>query len=240
MSNSSLVTYTRISPNTYGKRTHSIDRITPHCMAVQWTEQQCLENFSYRSRQASCNYAIGKTGGVGLCLGEDMWSWCSSSASNDNRAITIECASNSYHPYKMNKKVYNKLVDLCEDICRRNGKKKLLWMGTDALNYTPKADEMVLTAHRWFKAKACPGDWFYGREGKFAAEVTRRLSDKIPYKVKIVKAVNVRKRPTGASKKVMTLYPEGVYTIVKRSKNKKWGKLKSGAGWIKLSYTKKV
>lgn len=240
MSNSKLVTYTRISPNTYGKRTHSIDRITPHCMAVQWTEVQCLASFAVPARQASCNYAIGKTGGVGLCLGEDMWSWCSSSASNDNRSVTIECASNSYHPYKMKNKVYNKLVDLCEDICRRNGKKKLLWMGTAALSYTPKADEMVLTAHRWFKAKACPGDWLYSRFGKLAADVTKRLSTDTHFKVKIVKDVNVREKPSATSKKVMVLYPGGVYTIVKLNATKKWGKLKSGAGWIKLSYTKKV
>lgn len=240
MSNSDLVTYTRISPNTYGKRTHAIDRITPHCMAVQWTEQQCLASFADRARQASCNYAIGKTGGVGLCLGENMWSWCSSSDSNDNRAITIECASDSFHPYKMNKVVYDKLVDLCEDICRRNHKKKLLWLGTAALNYTPKADEMVLTVHRWFANKACPGDWLFNRLGALASEVTKRLTGFTPYKVKITKAVNVRKKPTGASKKIMVLTAGGVYTIVKVNKSKKWGKLKSGAGWIKLSYTKKV
>lgn len=240
MSNSSLVNYTLISPNTYGKRTHKIDRITPHCMAIQWTEQQCLASFASRARQASCNYAIGKTGGVGLCLGEDMWAWCSSSTSNDNRAVTIECASNSYHPYAFNSKVYNKLVDLCEDICRRNGKTKLLWLGdkTKTLNYTPKSDEIVLSAHRWFKAKACPGDWMYSRFGALATEVTNRLTNFTPYKVKITEVAAVRKKPTSASKKLMVLHPGGVYTIVKTKG--KWGKLKSGAGWISLKKTKKV
>lgn len=35
MSNSSLVCYTKLSPNHSGKRTHSIDRITPHCVVGQ-------------------------------------------------------------------------------------------------------------------------------------------------------------------------------------------------------------
>ena len=99
---------------------------------------------------------------------------------------------------------------------------------------------MVLTVHRWFANKACPGDWLFNRLGSLASEVTKRLAGFTPYKVKITKAVNVRKKPTSASKKIMTLTAGGVYTIVKVSKNKKWGKLKSGAGWIALRYTKKV
>ncbi len=242
MSNSKLVTYTRLSPNHSGRRTHSIDRITPHCVVAQWTAVQIAACFASPARQASCNYGIGKDGGVALIVDEGNRSWCSSSNANDQRAVTIECASDSTHPYAMTNTVYNKLVDLCEDICRRNGKKKLLWLGsaTAALNYTPKADEMVLTAHRWFAAKACPGDWLYSRYGKLAKEVTARLNSFTPYKVKITKACNVRKRPTAASKKIMTLMAGGTYTIVKENKSHKWGKLKSGAGWINLRYTKKV
>lgn len=240
MSNSSLVTYTRLSPNHSGRRTHQIDRITPHCVVGQMTAAGIAACFASSARQASCNYGIGVDGGVALIVDEGNRSWCSSSNANDQRAVTIECASNTTHPYAMTAKVYNKLVDLCEDICRRNHKKKLLWLGTAALNYTPKADEMVLTVHRWFANKACPGDWLFNRLGSLASEVTKRLTGFTPYKVKITKAVNVRKKPTGASKKIMVLTAGGVYTIVKVSKNKKWGKLKSGAGWIRLSYTKKV
>jgi len=82
----------------------------------------------------------------------------------------------------MNSVVYEKLILLCADICRRYGKKKVLWLGSKeaALAYQPKADEMVLTAHRWFAAKACPGDWLYNRLGDLAAKVTSRLGGETP------------------------------------------------------------
>ena len=105
-------------------------------------------------------------------------SWCSSSNANDQRAITIECASDTFHPYAMNDKVYATLITLCTDICRRNGKKKLLWFAdkNKSLAYSPKQDEMVLTVHRWFANKSCPGDWLYSRLGDVAAKVTANLS----------------------------------------------------------------
>jgi hypothetical protein len=77
----------------------------------------------------------------------------------------------------MNSKVYDSLIKLCTDICMRNGKKKLLWLGdrNKTLNYPPKSDEMVLTVHRWFANKSCPGDWLYARLGDLAAKVTAAL-----------------------------------------------------------------
>lgn len=104
-------------------------------------------------------------------------SWCSSSNENDQRAVTIECASDTTHPYAFKDVVYNKLIELCVDICKRNGKKKLLWLGdkTKTLNYNPAADEMVLTVHRWFANKSCPGDWMYSRMGDLASKVTAKL-----------------------------------------------------------------
>ena len=116
-------------------------------------------------------------GKVSLCVEEKNRSWCSSSNANDQRAVTIECASDKTEPYAMNSKVYDSLIKLCMDICRRNGKKKLLWLGdrNTTLNYTPKSDEMVLTVHRWFANKSCPGDWLYARLGDLAAKVTTAL-----------------------------------------------------------------
>lgn len=104
-------------------------------------------------------------------------SWCSSSSTNDNRAITIECASDTTAPYAMNSKVYAALIDLCVDICKRYGKTKLLWLGDKAktLAYMPKADEMLITVHRWYANKSCPGDWLYNRLGELATAVTQRL-----------------------------------------------------------------
>ena len=176
--NSPLVSYTKLSPNHSGQRTHSIDRITPHCVVGQCSVET-LGNIMYpTSRQASCNYGIGPDGRVGMYVEEKNRSWCSSSNANDQRAITIECASDTFHPYAMNDKVYATLITLCTDICRRNGKKKLLWFAdkNKSLAYSPKQDEMVLTVHRWFANKSCPGDWLYSRLSDVAAKVTANLS----------------------------------------------------------------
>ncbi len=175
--NSSMVAYTRLSPNHSGQRTHSIDRITPHCVVGQLSAESICGCFTSPSRQASCNYGIGTDGKVSLCVEEKNRSWCSSSNANDQRAVTIECASDKTEPYAMNSKVYDSLIKLCTDICRRNGKKKLLWLGdrNKTLNYTPKSDEMVLTVHRWFANKSCPGNWLYARLGDLAGRVTAAL-----------------------------------------------------------------
>lgn len=175
--NSPLVVYTNLSPNHSGQRTHSIDRITPHCVVGQLSAESICGCFISPSRQASCNYGIGKDGRVSLCVEEKNRSWCSSSAANDQRAITIECASDLTHPYAMNSAVYTSLIKLCTDICKRNGKTKLLWLGdkNKTLNYAPASDEMVLTVHRWYANKACPGDWLYSRLSDLAAKVTAVL-----------------------------------------------------------------
>ena len=175
--NSSMVAYTRLSPNHSGQRTHSIDRITPHCVVGQLSAESICGCFISPSRQASCNYGIGTDGKVSLCVEEKNRSWCSSSNANDQRAVTIECASDKMEPYAMNSRVYDSLIKLCTDICKRNGKKKLLWLGdrNKTLNYTPKSDEMVLTVHRWFANKSCPGGWLYARLGDLAAKVTAAL-----------------------------------------------------------------
>ena len=313
--NSKLVSYTKLSPNHSGQRTHSIDRITPHCVVGQLSCESICGCFTSPSRQASCNYGIGKDGRISLCVEEKNRSWCSSSNANDQRAVTIECASDMSEPYVMNNAVYNSLVRLCIDICKRNGKKKLLWFAdkNKTLNYVPKSDEMVLTVHRWFANKSCPGNWLYSRLGELATKVTTELSgstssnDKKPvtqmyrvrkswsdaksqigaykvldnakkkvdanagykvfdasgnivypvaakptqtpaantfYKVQIgIANLNIRKGPGTNYDKTGQFTGKGIFTIVQESKGEGatlWGKLKSGAGWISLDFTKKL
>ena len=175
--NSSLVSYTKLSPNHSGQRTHAIDRITPHCVVGQCSVETLGDIFFPTSKQASCNYGIGVDGRVGMYVEEKNRSWCSSSSANDQRAVTIECASDTTEPYAFKDVVYQKLITLCIDICKRNGKKKLLWLGgkDKTLSYEPKSDEMVLTVHRWFASKSCPGNWMYARMGDLAEKVTAQL-----------------------------------------------------------------
>lgn len=175
--NSSLVVYTKLSPNNSGLRTHSIDRITPHCVVGQCSVETLGNIFAPTSKEASCNYGIGGDGRIGMYVEEKNRSWCSSSNANDQRAVTIECASDTTAPYAFRDCVYQSLIKLCVDICKRNGKTKLIWLGdkTKTLNYSPASNEMVLTVHRWFANKSCPGDWMYARMGDLASKVTAQL-----------------------------------------------------------------
>ena len=177
MSNSKLVSYTGLSPNHSGRRVCQISRITPHAVVGQLSVERICDCFKDRSRQASCNYTIGADGRIGLCVDEQNRSWCSSSKDNDQRAVTIECASDLTEPYDMKPEVYSALVDLCADICRRNGKKKLVWIADrdKALAYEVRSDEILLTVHRWFARKFCPGNWLFGKLGDLAQEVNSRL-----------------------------------------------------------------
>lgn len=174
MSNSSLVSYTKISPNKNSPRNHVIDIITIHCVVGQCSVETLGNVFAPVSRQASSNYGIGADGRVGMYVEEKDRSWCSSNAANDNRAITIECASDTTHPYAINDKVYASLVELCTDICKRNGIKELKWKGDKSLIGQP--DKQNMTVHRWFANKACPGDYIYNRLGQIANEVNAKLN----------------------------------------------------------------
>lgn len=181
--NSALISYTEISPNCSSPRKFLIDRITPHCVVGQCSVETMGNMFADPSMQASANYGIGEDGRVGMYVEEKDRSWCSSSAGNDHRAVTIECASDKTAPYAMKEQVYETLISLCADICRRNGKRKLLWIENKekALAYDPEDEEMVLTVHRWFANKSCPGDWLYERMGELAEKVTAILKEGIVY-----------------------------------------------------------
>ena len=187
--NSPLVNYTKISPHRSSPRNRSIDIITPHCYVAQASVESMGNWFSQQAAKCSCNYGIGSDGRVALIVEEKDRSWCSSSSANDNRAVTIECASDTKEPYTINDKVYNKLIELMADICRRNGKNTLLWFGdkTRTLNYQPAPNEMLITVHRWYANKACPGNYIYNRLTKIAAEVTKRLDGKVAtmYRVRL-------------------------------------------------------
>ena len=174
MSNSSLISYTKLSPNHSGKRTKKIDTVTIHCMAGQLSVESCGALFAKSSRQASSNYGIGPDGRIALYVDEGNRSWCTSSNANDQRAVTIEVASDATHPYAVRDKAYDALLDLVTDICKRNGIKKLVW-STSKSNRVGHLNGCNMTVHRDYAAKACPGDYLYNLQDEIAAEVNRRL-----------------------------------------------------------------
>ena len=169
MSNSSLVNYVKRSPNCNVPRNHKIDTITIHHMAGNLTVEQCGDLFANPNRQVSSNYAIGSDGRVALYVDEVNRSWCTSSPENDNRAITIEVANDGGAPdWHVSDKALAKLIDLCTDICKRNGIKKLSYTGDKRGN---------MTLHKWFAATACPGPYLSGKQSYIATEVNKRLSE---------------------------------------------------------------
>lgn len=250
MSNSSLITYTKISKHKTSPRKHAIDTVTIHCIVGQWTAKQGCDYFATTDRKCSANYVVGKDGSIGLSVDESDRSWCSSNAANDNRAITIEVASDTTDPYAVTDAAYAALIDLLTDICKRNGIKKLVWsdVKSDRVNHK---NGVNMTCHRDYASKACPGDYLYSREGTIAAEVNKRLgasSDTAgtdesatstvgsfpatPFTVQVlIDDLTYREGP-GMSYTVKGQTGKGVFTITEVQDG--WGKLKSGAGWIYL------
>lgn len=193
MSNSKLVTYTKLSPNKTSPRNHVIDTITIHCFVGQVTAKNgCnAKHFvNYDSQNgASCNYVVGCDGSIGLCVDEGDRSWCSSNNDNDHRAITIEVASDTKPPYAITDKAMNALIELLADICKRNKIKELKWRGDKLL--IGQVSKQNMTVHRWFAAKACPGDYLYDRHGEIAEKVNAKLNGKTEEKSNEIYRVQV-------------------------------------------------
>lgn len=213
MSNSSLVNYTKISPNKttdriYNGKKQKIDTITVHCAVGQMSVETLGNIFAPRSRQASSNYGIGFDGKIGLYVDEKDRSWCSSSAENDSRAVTIECACDPKAPYAINSKVEAALITLMADICKRNNIKKLIW-STDKKTRVQHLNGANMTVHRDYANKACPGDYIYNRLGTYADKVNEQLGNKVtPSKLYKVQ-VGAFKKPANANNLVAQLKYQG-------------------------------
>lgn len=251
MSNSPLANFTKISPNKTSPRNHVIDTITIHCVVGQASVEALGSLFADPNRQASSNYGIGYDGKIGMYVEEKDRSWCSSNRENDQRAITIEVASDNKYPYAVNDAAYKALIDLLVDICKRNSIKELLWKNDKSL--IGQVDKQNMTVHRWFANKECPGEYLFSRHGQIADEVNARLNggsveEETPeetYEESIsedsIKPFTIKIGPDGTTVRVgpgenydvaRTFAKAGTYTIVETKDG--WGKLKSGAGWVAL------
>lgn len=231
MSNSSLISYTKISPNRTSPRKKPIRKITIHHMAGNLTVEQCGAVFAPTSRRASSNYGIGTDGRIGMYVEEKDRAWTSSSPDNDNQAVTIEVANNTLGPnWTVSDKAMTSLIDLCVDICKRNGIQRLNFTGDKTGN---------LTMHCYFKSTLCPGPYLKSKFPYIASEVNKRLGAEAtpePFIVQITaSSLNVRKGPGTSYAVAQTVSKGQSFTIVQQQGG--WGKLKSGAGWISLKYT---
>lgn len=175
MSNSSLVCYTKISPNKTSPRNHVIDTITIHHMAGNLSVETCGNVFAPESRQASSNYGIGSDGRIALYVDESDRSWCSSSGANDHRAVTIEVANDGGAPnWHVSDAAIESLIELCADICKRNNISELKWKGDKS--FVGNVDEQNMTVHQWFTPTSCPGPYLYSLLPYIAEEVNKLLN----------------------------------------------------------------
>lgn len=237
--NSPLVAYTKISPNRSVPRNQPITKITIHHMAGIMSVEQFGGLVANPARQMSSNYCIGSDGRIGLFCPESDRSWCSSSAWNDNRAITIEVSNCQVgEPWAISDKVYGSLIKLCVDICERNGIKKLEFTGDR---------NGSLTYHYMFAATACPATWIKNHTQDICNKVNAQLNDITPTKVES-KELYTKTLTSGTPiykeiGKPMTgsINATTKYTIIeeKTVENIKYGKLKSGAGWVEIEKLKR-
>ena len=220
--NSPLVSYTRLSPNHSGQRNHVIDTITIHCVVGQCSVETLGAVFAPTSRQASSNYGVGYDGKIGMYVEEKNRSWCTSSAANDHRAITIEVASDTTEPYAVRDKAFAALIDLVTDICKRNNIKKLVWSDnkSDRVNHKNGCN---MTVHRDYANKSCPGKYLYDRHDEIIAEVNKRLGVSAPKPQAPAPTTTsaVKKNDVVSIAKDATYY-DGVKAVPAWVKNKTW------------------
>lgn len=224
MSNSPLVTYTRITNNKTSPRNHEIDTITIHCIVGQWTAKQGCDYFATTKNECSANYVVGKDGSIGLSVEEKDRAWTSggsikvngiSGSMNDHRAITIEVASDTTHPYKITDAAYKALINLLVDICQRNNIKELKWKADKSL--VGQTDKQNMTVHRWFAAKACPGDYLYNLHGQIAKEVNEKLNPKASPKTLYRVQVGAYSKKSNAEAMLKKLKSAGYDAIIVQS-----------------------
>ena len=181
LSKSPLTNITMLSPNNSGLRKYTLQRLVPHCTAVSVSAKRIGEIFEKPSRNASCNYGIGNDLKIVCVVEEQNRSWCTSSAWCDNGAITVECSSSNVAPYEFDKGVFDRLIELFTDICKRHGKKRVIWIPDKkkALAYECKEDEVILLVHRWFASKSCPGQWCMDRMQTLCDRINANLGNEV-------------------------------------------------------------
>ena len=233
----------------YGSREgYKIDTITIHHMAGNFTIETCGNIFQRKGKNASSNYGIGTDGRIACYVDEENRAKTSSNWKNDARAITIEVADDNVETWHVSDVALLSLINLLVDVCKRNGIKQLKWSQSriDRVNHL---DGCNMTVHRDFARTLCPAEYLMSKMPYIAEQVNARMvvTDEVkpviyeaPFLVRVTaKVLNIRKKAGTHNPIVGEIRNGEVYTIVatERVNSILWGKLKSGAGWICLTYT---
>lgn len=167
--NSPLTSYINLTENADFPREDTIRKITIHHMAGNLSLEKVGEIFFDQDRRVSANYAIDNDGNVGLYVEECNRAWSSSSKENDGQAVTIEVANDQIgDDWHVSDTAYEALIDLCTDICLRNGIEELVYTGDETGSLT--------THNMFYKDTECPGPYLARKMGDIADAVNRRLA----------------------------------------------------------------
>lgn len=235
----------------YGDRNAQIDTITIHHMAGDFTIETCGNIFQRKGKNASSNYGIGTDGRIACYVDEENRAKTSSNWRNDARAITIEVADDDVTKWTVSDKAMESLIKLLCDVCTRYKILPLKW-DADKERRKGHVDGANMTIHRDFAKTLCPAEYLISKMSWIAEEVNRRCLQGTPdnekpapstFLVRVTaKVLNIRTSAGTAYKIKGTVRKGEVFTIVETQKvgTILWGKLKSGAGWICLTYTEPV
>lgn len=179
MSYSSLVSYYRPTKNHGSRDGLKIRGFAIHCFVGQVTAKRGVDYFAETDRDASANYVIGYDGQIGCSVDDEDRAWTTSN-SIDKQILTIEMASDAFHPYKVTDEAYAALIDLLVDRCKAYGIPKLVWKEDKVAALCHDLSDQNMVVHRWFDAKACPGDYLYNLHYQIAEDVNKRLASGEP------------------------------------------------------------
>ena len=166
MSNSNLAKYIHVVGNYSDRQGNGVSRIIIHHMAGNLS----LETLGriMESRESSATYGIDVNGNIGRYVDEAYRPWTSSSWEADKCAVTVEVANNTFAPnWTISDASMKALIELCVDICRRNGIARLNYTGDKSGN---------LHMHKWYASTACPGPYLESKFAYIAEEVNKRLN----------------------------------------------------------------
>lgn len=166
MADSKLVSYERYVGNCSSRQGYKVTRIIPHHQAGNLS-LGTLGNVM-ASRGSSATYGIDSDGNIGQYVPESQRPWTTSSWDADCCAVTIEVANDGGAPdWHVSDKANEALINLCVDICKRNG--------ITSLNYTGDRNGNM-HMHKWYSNTSCPGPYLSSKFPYIAAEVNKRLN----------------------------------------------------------------
>lgn len=209
-----------------------IQYLVIHYVGATGSAEANCKYFKDVYRGASAHYFIGHDGDVWQCV--------------EDKDVAFHCGATSYkHTYCRNDNSIG--IELC---CRKRASNNTWYFEEETINsaieltkelmkkYGITADNVL--RHYDVTGKVCPEP--YVRDTSAWAQFKSNLSTpniaSIGYMVVVTAdALNVR-AGAGVGYKINTVVKKGeAFTIVKEFNG--WGKLKSGAGWINLKYTKR-